>query len=57
MDEARRDICWYCGGPLIWQNDYDLEDIEDEPGIYTELTCSKCGAFVTYTVRDGMDDE
>lgn len=55
--EERQDRCWYCGGQLIWQNDYDLEDIEDRPGIYTELVCSECGAFVTYTFREEEEDE
>ena len=37
--------CWFCGGHLIWQNDFNTEDygIEEE-GIVTVLTCSDCGA-------------
>ena len=41
--------CWYCSGVLIWGSDFDFEDygLEGE-GIITELTCSSCGAEVTY---------
>lgn len=44
------DVCWYCGGRLIWMSDYDYEDVygEDE-GIVTHLACSQCGALVEYT--------
>lgn len=37
--------CHFCGGKLIWGNDFSFEDygIEGE-GIVTSMTCSGCGA-------------
>ena len=45
---ARRDVCWYCGGRLVWGNDYSPEDLgydEGTDGIVSHLTCMDCGAF------------
>lgn len=50
----RRDICWYCGGQLCWDNDHDLAGVygdDDMQGQYTELHCMNCGAEVTYVIR------
>lgn len=39
--------CWFCGNPLIWNNDFSYEDygLEGE-GIIAVLSCSNkdCGA-------------
>ena len=46
--------CWYCKSKLIWNSDYDLEDVfEGGEGIMTVLTCSNddCGAFYECTVN------
>ena len=46
-------ICWYCRSKLIWNNDYDLDNIfEGGEGILTVLTCSNddCGAFYECTI-------
>lgn len=52
------DVCWYCGGRLIWMSDYDYEDVYGEgEGIVTHLACSQCGALVEYTYREDDDDE
>tara|TARA_B100000927_G_scaffold233784_1_gene194121 strand:+ start:1194 stop:1403 length:210 start_codon:yes stop_codon:yes gene_type:complete len=42
-----RDVCWVCGGQLIWGGDHEL-DKEDNPEYYilTNLTCSSCESFV-----------
>ena len=42
-----RDVCWVCGGQLIWGGDHDL-DKEDNPEYYivSNLTCSSCESFV-----------
>jgi len=53
----RRDICWWCGGRLIWQSDHDKEDVCDEEGIITFLTCSSCNAFIQYTSQEEEEDE
>lgn len=52
----RRDVCWWCGGKLIWQADHDKEDLMDEEGIVTHLQCSSCDASVEY-ISQGEDDE
>lgn len=58
-----RNKCWYCGGELVWNNDFDLFDVypelEDyyEGGIVTYLTCSNCEASVEYTQKDLKEDK
>lgn len=55
-----RDVCWYCGGKLIWQNDFSLEDVYGEgegEDIVTYLHCTECGARVTYEQRDDEEEE
>ena len=54
-----RDVCWYCGGKLVWQNDYSYEDVYGEgegEGIVTYLICSECGARVTYEHKEGEEE-
>lgn len=47
-----RDNCWYCGGKLIWQSDYNYDEIHGEgEGVATYLICSECGADVQYSLR------
>ena len=46
---VNRDVCWLCGGKLIWGADFDPEDYGIEgDGIVATLTCSSCNAEVTY---------
>ena len=53
-----RDICWHCGGHLIWQSDIDYEDLYHEgEGIVTFLICSGCEAEVQYSVRFDREGE
>lgn len=48
-----RDVCWYCGGRLIWDSDFAYDDIyEDGKGIVTYLHCADCGAEVEYRKRE-----
>tara|TARA_R100000995_G_scaffold84504_1_gene63389 strand:- start:1033 stop:1242 length:210 start_codon:yes stop_codon:yes gene_type:complete len=49
----RRDICWWCGGKLIWQSDFDKEDVYGEgKGLVTYLQCSECNASVEYISQE-----
>ena len=42
-----RDVCWVCGGQLIWGGDHDLDKDESlEYYIVSNLTCSSCESFV-----------
>ena len=54
--ENRRDVCWFCGGQLIWNNDMMLEDygLEGE-GIVAFLQCKDCGAETYAILR--LDEE
>ena len=53
VNHQRRDVCWLCGGTLIWGCDYDPEDFGyDGEGIVATLHCSSCGADVTYVQID-----
>ena len=47
---VRRDVCWYCGGRLIWKHDCDSRDVgHEQDGIVTFLECTQCGAHVEYS--------
>ncbi len=55
-----RDICWICGGKLIWQSDFTPEDFgheEGTEGLIAILKCSQCGADVQYTQIDEEEEE
>ncbi len=53
----RRDVCWLCGGRLIWGSDHDAEDLGYErPGIVAHLHCEDCSAGVEYVRLEGGDD-
>lgn len=50
--------CWYCGGELIWQSDFEYSDVYPEgEGIVTYLTCSNCGAEVEYSLRTDNEED
>ena len=57
--KGARDVCWYCGGQLVWDNDcpYDEYYSTEAEGIVTELHCSGCGAKVRYVKRDDEEGE
>lgn len=56
--EENMSRCWYCGGELIWQSDFEYSDVYPEgEGIVTYLTCSNCGAEVEYSLRTDEEDE
>jgi hypothetical protein len=67
----RRDVCWLCGGRLIWGADHNAEDLGyDAPGadfnpedygyegdgIVATLHCSDCEAEVTYVQIHGEEE-
>ena len=53
----RRDVCWWCGGKLIWQSDFDKEDVLGEgEGMVTYMTCTNCNAEVQYMTGDEEDE-
>lgn len=53
-----RDVCWLCGGKLIWQSDFNYDEIHGEgEGIVAFLLCSGCGADVRYSLKDAMKCE
>ena len=39
--------CFYCNDDLIWQNDYDMEDIDPDSthNIISYYDCKGCGAW------------
>lgn len=52
------DRCWYYGGKLIQNSDFNYSDVYDEgEGIVTYLHCSNCGAEVEYSRRDDLNEE
>ena len=47
--------CWHCQSKLIWGGDHTYEDYSMEgEGIVSNLSCSKCDAFVL--VYMGQED-
>lgn len=53
-----RDVCWYCGGRLIWDSDFNYDEVHGEgEGIVTFMHCSKCGANVEYSQRTDEEEE
>ena len=52
-----RNVCWVCGGELIWGGDHDL-DKEDNPEYYivSNLTCSSCESFVEVYHKRSEDE-
>lgn len=48
--------CFVCNTEVIWQNDFDAEDVGyTEPGIIQYFTCPKCGA--EYEVFEPFEKE
>ena len=39
-------ICWYCNTKLIWNNDFDIDDVDDDYSLLTTLSCPKCDTSV-----------
>lgn len=51
-----RDVCWYCGGKLCWDSDFNWDEVHGEGhGIVTYLHCTSCGAIVTYEFKEEDD--
>jgi hypothetical protein len=58
MTEDARDVCWFCGGKLCWDADYDYRDIYWEgDGVVAMLHCKDCGAEVQYSLREDEEQE
>lgn len=54
----RRDVCWYCGGQLCWEADFNYDEVYDEgEGIVSFLHCMNCGAHVEYSYKDDAEYE
>ena len=48
-----RNVCWWCGGKLVWQADHTVEDWNADYSMYgetllTQLECCDCKALVEY---------
>lgn len=53
----RRDVCWYCGGQLRWDSDFNYDEVFGEgDGIVSFLTCTNCGAEVQYSLKEENDE-
>lgn len=51
------DTCWYCGGKLYWQSDFNYDEVFGKgEGIVTYLKCSHCGANVEYSKCEDNDE-
>lgn len=51
--------CWYCGCELVWQSDFNYDEVYGEgEGIVTYLKCSnkKCNTEVEFSKREDKDN-
>ena len=59
MENDRTKKCLICGGPLCWDNDYDLGDLrgdeEDDGGVVSMYHCIHCGR--DYEIADPPKEE
>ena len=57
--EPSRSLCWLCGGELLWNSDFNYDEVYGEgEGIVSYLTCMECGAEVQISLRtDNEEDE
>ena len=50
--------CWHCRTELIWGNDHDITDENDEFAILSILSCPNCNSLVeVYYPKEEMKDE
>ena len=50
--------CWFCGGQLVWDNDYNYDEVfGDGEGIVAMLHCTECGAGAWFIQHDEEDEE
>lgn len=51
--------CFHClSRSVIWDCDYDASDFGyDWEGIVQVLHCENCGAWITYEIKTGGDDD
>ena len=58
-DMSDRNVCFHCGGRLVWDNDFSYEDYDlwDYDGIVHVLHCMDCGAEVEYYVPLGERED
>ena len=51
--------CWHCKEKLIWDNDHDISDENDEYQIVTQLSCPKCNSYIEVYLpkKSGWEDE
>lgn len=50
--------CFHCGGQVVWDNDFSLEDCGYEgDGIVHMCHCPQCGAQIEYRITDQEDEE
>lgn len=53
-----RTHCWFCGGRMIWQSDFDFEDYGREgDGIVAVLLCTECGAVAEFYTNEEEEEE
>ena len=52
-----RTTCWYCGGEIFWQSDFNYDEVFGEgEGIVTILQCSQCTADIQYSLREDEEE-
>ena len=56
--QPSRSTCWLCGGELLWNSDFNYDEVYDEgEGIVSFLTCMECGAEVQVSLRTDNEED
>jgi DNA-directed RNA polymerase subunit RPC12/RpoP len=38
--------CWHCGHELVWGGDHDIEEMDEDYVMETNLSCPNCNSFI-----------
>ena len=63
LKEEHMAKCFFCGHELLWNNDWNLSDVEgtedngEGDGVVTSYTCPECGAEYTVTQRNCKEEK
>ena len=50
-------VCYFCGVELIWQNDWNFEEVYgDGGGIVSCWLCPKCGGEAQFSLQEEEND-
>ena len=52
-----RTNCWFCGTPMIWQSDFNYDEVYGEgEGVVSFLMCPNCKAMAEFSLRNDEEE-